>query len=44
MITNEGMPASRAEWEPVMRFWSEGLARRSVDGLYEVMTGSIKLG
>jgi len=35
-----GMPASKAEWEPIMKFWSETLARRQVEGLYEVMTGS----
>ncbi|TRM70175.1 hypothetical protein BD626DRAFT_476524 [Schizophyllum amplum] len=35
-----GMPASREEWEPIMRFWSEHLGRRQGDGLYEVMTGA----
>ncbi|KAF8958933.1 hypothetical protein BDZ97DRAFT_1761745 [Flammula alnicola] len=34
-----GMPASKEEWEPIMRFWSQHLSRRQVDGLYEVMTG-----
>ncbi|KAF9478939.1 hypothetical protein BDN70DRAFT_906467 [Pholiota conissans] len=34
-----GMPASREEWEPIMRFWSECLGRRQVEGLYEVMSG-----
>ncbi|KAL0573900.1 hypothetical protein V5O48_008048 [Marasmius crinis-equi] len=34
-----GMPSSREEWEPIMRFWSERLSRRQVDGLYEVMSG-----
>lgn len=34
-----GMPASKEEWEPIMRFWSEVLQRRQVDGLYEVMSG-----
>ena len=36
----EGMPGSREEWESVMRFWSENLHRRRVEGLYEVMSGS----
>ena len=35
----EGMPSSKQEWEPIMRFWSERLSRRQVDGLYEVMSG-----
>ena len=35
-----GMPASKQEWDPVMRFWSQHLARRQVEGLYEVMSGS----
>jgi len=35
-----GMPASREEWEPIMRFWSSNLSRRQVEGLYEVMTGA----
>jgi pimeloyl-ACP methyl ester carboxylesterase len=35
----ERMPASRGEWEPVMRFWSERLARRQGEGLYEVLSG-----
>ena len=35
-----GMPASKQEWEPIMRFWSQHLARRQVEGLYEVMSGS----
>ncbi|KAJ7764524.1 hypothetical protein DFH07DRAFT_811502 [Mycena maculata] len=34
-----GMPASKAEWEPIMRFWSEVLGRRRVEGMYEVMNG-----
>jgi len=34
-----GMPASKQEWEPIMRFWSQHLARRQVEGLYEVMSG-----
>lgn len=35
----EGMPRSREEMEPLMRFWSEHLGRRQVEGLYEVMSG-----
>ncbi|KAI0632624.1 hypothetical protein C8Q77DRAFT_1271766 [Trametes polyzona] len=38
-MTGEGMPRSKEEWEPFMRFWSEHLARRQMDGLYEVMAG-----
>ncbi|KAE9405516.1 hypothetical protein BT96DRAFT_1015502 [Gymnopus androsaceus JB14] len=34
-----GMPSSKDEWEPIMRFWSERLSRRQVDGVYEVMSG-----
>lgn len=34
-----GMPASKEEWEPIMRFWSEKLRRRQAEGLYEVMSG-----
>ncbi|KAK7461087.1 hypothetical protein VKT23_009016 [Stygiomarasmius scandens] len=34
-----GMPSSKEEWEGIMRFWSERLSRRPVDGLYEVMSG-----
>lgn len=37
--SKSGMPASRAEWEPIMRFWSERLGKRQVDGLYEVLSG-----
>ncbi|KAF9011895.1 hypothetical protein BDQ17DRAFT_1345072 [Cyathus striatus] len=37
--SRQGMPASKEEWEPIMRFWSEKLGRRRVDGLYEVMSG-----
>lgn len=36
----EGMPRSREEWVPIMRFWSEKLNRRHADGLYEVMSGT----
>jgi hypothetical protein len=37
----ERMPASRAEWEPVMRFWGEHLGRRvGGEGLYEVLGGT----
>jgi pimeloyl-ACP methyl ester carboxylesterase len=35
-----GMPASKREWDPIMRFWSRHLSRRQVEGLYEIMTGS----
>ncbi|KAF9453300.1 hypothetical protein P691DRAFT_719724 [Macrolepiota fuliginosa MF-IS2] len=36
-----GMPASRDEWEPIMRFWSERLLRRiGGSGLYEVLSGA----
>lgn len=38
-LRGEGMPRSREEWEPIMRFWSEHLQRRQVEGLYEVMSG-----
>ncbi|KAH7882961.1 hypothetical protein F5I97DRAFT_1978077, partial [Phlebopus sp. FC_14] len=38
--SQESMPRSKDEWEPVMRFWSEVLGRRMGDGLYEVMTGA----
>jgi len=34
----EGMPRSKEEWEPIMRFWSNQLGRRQVDGLYEVLS------
>ncbi|KAF8892906.1 hypothetical protein BD779DRAFT_1507669 [Infundibulicybe gibba] len=34
-----GMPSSKVEWEPIMRFWGENLARRQVGGLYEVLSG-----
>ncbi|KAJ6590996.1 Alpha/Beta hydrolase protein [Mycena vulgaris] len=34
-----GMPASKPEWEPIMRFWSERLTRRRAEGLYEVLSG-----
>ncbi|KAJ7151425.1 hypothetical protein C8R43DRAFT_1087988 [Mycena crocata] len=35
-----GMPASKPDWEPIMRFWSETLGRRRVDGAYEVLSGT----
>ncbi|KDQ56904.1 hypothetical protein JAAARDRAFT_194848 [Jaapia argillacea MUCL 33604] len=38
----EMMPRNRQEWEPIMRFWSERLSRRSFseeEGIYEVLTG-----
>ncbi|KAI0776568.1 hypothetical protein BD413DRAFT_490783 [Trametes elegans] len=38
-MRGEGMPRSKEEWQPIMRFWSEHLGRRQMDGLYEVMTG-----
>ncbi|ESK92239.1 phospholipase carboxylesterase [Moniliophthora roreri MCA 2997] len=38
-VKGPGMPSSKEEWEPIMRFWSERLSRRQVDGLYEVMSG-----
>jgi len=34
-----GMPASKEEWEPIMRFWSRRLPRRQAEGLYEVLSG-----
>ncbi|KAK0468466.1 Alpha/Beta hydrolase protein [Desarmillaria tabescens] len=34
-----GMPSSKDEWEPIMRFWSEKLSKRQIDGLYEVTSG-----
>ncbi|KAI0795756.1 hypothetical protein C8Q75DRAFT_791424 [Abortiporus biennis] len=37
--SGEGMPRSKEEWEPIMRFWSEKLSRRQVEGLYEVLSG-----
>ena len=37
-----GMPASKQEWDPIMRFWSQHLARRQVEGLYEVMNNGGK--
>jgi pimeloyl-ACP methyl ester carboxylesterase len=36
----EGMPRSKNEWEPIMRFWSERLQRGEMEGLYEVMGGA----
>lgn len=41
MSKNGGMPASKEGWEPIMRFWSETVSRRQVEGLYEVMTSAI---
>jgi len=38
----EGMPRSRQEWEPIMRFWSEVLQRRRTNDLYEVVSGGIQ--
>lgn len=38
--TREGMPSSRAEWEPIMRFWSDVLSRRiggtAGDGVFRI--------
>ena len=34
-----GIPSSREGWQPIMEFWSKHLARRQVEGLYEVMSG-----
>jgi hypothetical protein len=39
-VKSQGMPSSREEWEPIMRFWSQVLSKRQMEGLYEVMTGS----
>jgi hypothetical protein len=39
MGRGEGMPRSKDQWEPIMRFWSERLSRRPMEGLYEVMSG-----
>lgn len=36
----QGMLRGREEMEPVIRFWSERLSRRQVEGLYEVMGGT----
>ncbi|RPD58608.1 hypothetical protein L226DRAFT_466458 [Lentinus tigrinus ALCF2SS1-7] len=38
-MQGEGMPRSKDEFEPIMRFWSEQLGRRPMEGLYEVMSG-----
>lgn len=38
-MPGDGMPRSKQEWEPIMRFWSERLGRRPVEGLYEVVSG-----
>ncbi|KAI1795241.1 hypothetical protein LXA43DRAFT_1108146 [Ganoderma leucocontextum] len=38
-MKGEGMPRWKEEFEPIMRFWSEHLGRRPVEGLYEVMSG-----
>ncbi len=40
-MRGEGMPRSKEEFEPIMRFWSEQLGRRQMDGLYEVMSGMV---
>lgn len=36
----DGMPQGMDEWEPIMRFWSERLGKRQIDGLYEVLSGT----
>ncbi|CAL1709915.1 unnamed protein product [Somion occarium] len=36
----QGMPSGKEEMEPVMKFWSERLSRRQVEGLYEVVSGA----
>ena len=40
MSTGEGMPRSRPDWEPIMRFWGQHLVRRSAlessGELYEI--------
>ncbi|KAI0742273.1 hypothetical protein C8Q80DRAFT_1108962 [Daedaleopsis nitida] len=38
-MKGEGMPRSKEEFEPIMRFWSENLGRRQMEGLYGVMSG-----
>ena len=40
MVAGSGMPRSKADWEPIMRFWSETLGRRRGEGVYEVLTGT----
>ena len=35
-----GMPASKQEWDPIMRFWSQYLPQRQAEGLYQVVSGS----
>ncbi|KAF8525951.1 Alpha/Beta hydrolase protein [Hysterangium stoloniferum] len=32
----EGIPRSKTEWEPIMKFWSSCLSKRGILGLYEV--------
>jgi len=36
-----GMPQSKTEWEPIMRFWSARLGKARKTDLYEVLTSSI---
>lgn len=36
----DGMPRSREDWEPIMRFWSINLGTRNTPGLYEVIGDS----
>lgn len=33
-----GMPSSKEEWFPVMKFWSKQLVRRGMEGLHEIMS------
>ena len=35
----DGMPRSKEDWEPIMRFWSVNLSTRNSPGLYEVIGG-----
>jgi len=35
-VAGEGMPRSRDEWEIIMRFWSDNLSRRGLDGMYPI--------
>lgn len=33
----DGMPRSKEDWEPIMRFWNVNLSKRNSPGLYEVI-------
>jgi len=37
MAGEGGMPRSRDDWYPIMKFWSEVLGRRETSGAYEVV-------